>query len=60
MAEDYRHYRAMAGQLAKYVDPETREAILAGMDYVHGSHGRRRVPFRDHVPLRGSRWYSAI
>jgi hypothetical protein len=35
MAKDYRHYRALAGQLARYVDPETQDAILAGMDDVH-------------------------
>jgi len=34
MAKDFRHYRALAEQLEKYVDPDMQEAILAGMDYV--------------------------
>jgi hypothetical protein len=37
MSKDYRHYRALAAQLARYVDPKTQDAILAGMDYVNSS-----------------------
>jgi hypothetical protein len=35
--KDYRHYRVLAEQLNKYVDTETQEAILAGMDTVNSS-----------------------
>lgn len=37
MAKDFRHYRALAAQLSKFVDADTQAAILAGMDYVTGS-----------------------
>jgi hypothetical protein len=37
VAKDYRHYRALASQLGRYVDPATQEAILDGMDYVNSS-----------------------
>jgi hypothetical protein len=36
MAKDFRHYRALAEQLGKYVDAETQGALLDGMDYVNG------------------------
>jgi len=39
MAKDFRHYRALADQLSKYVDVETQAALLARMDYVTGSSG---------------------
>ena len=37
MTKDYRHYRVLAEQLSKYVDKNTQEAILAGMDKVSNS-----------------------
>jgi hypothetical protein len=37
VAKDYRHYRALAGQLSEHVDPAVQEAILAGMDDVNSS-----------------------
>jgi hypothetical protein len=39
MAKEFRHYRALADQLGKHVDAETRAALLAGMDHVTGSSG---------------------
>lgn len=33
----YRHYRALAEQLGKYVDKDTQDAILVGMDKVNSS-----------------------
>ena len=35
MAKSYRHYRALAEQLSKYVDKDTQDAILDGMDRIN-------------------------
>lgn len=35
MSKEYRHYRVLAEQLGKHVDPDTRETILASMDGIH-------------------------
>ena len=37
MTKDFRHYRALAAQLGRYVGDPTREALLDGMDYVTSS-----------------------
>lgn len=39
MGKDFRHYRALAEQLARHVDAGTREAILAGMDTISRATG---------------------
>jgi len=37
MPKPFRHYRVLDGQLRKHVGDETRERLLAGMDYVRDS-----------------------
>ncbi|MBN2394266.1 MAG: hypothetical protein JXR84_26270 [Anaerolineae bacterium] len=37
MAKSYRHYRALAEQLGKYVDQDMQDAILDGMDKINNS-----------------------
>jgi hypothetical protein len=34
MSKDFRHYRVLAQQLGRYVDPDIQKGILDGMDYV--------------------------
>ena len=53
MAKDYRHYRALEKELSKTGDPEVKEAILKGMDYLSsGSKPEVKVAWASELMRR--------